>query len=209
LEAAALKFTYQPDPGGQCPRVVSVADSLRLNDAMIFTETRLPGAYIIALEPRKDERGFFARSFCRNEFEQRGLNSYVAQSNISFNFKRGILRGMHYQIAPHSEAKLVTCVAGSIYDVLIDLRKDSPTYCQWLAIELSARDRSMLYVPEGFAHGFQTLEDDTTVFYQMFNFYEPAASRGVRWDDPAFAIQWPAAPQFMSPRDSVFPDFER
>ena len=175
---------------------------------MIFTEAKLPGAYIIELEPLKDERGFFARAFCRDEFEQYGLNSSVAQCNISFNRKKGTLRGMHYQVAPHSEAKLVTCVAGSMYDVIIDLRADSATYRQWLAIELSARERNMLYIPEGFAHGFQTLEGDTLVFYQMFQFYEPAASRGVRWDDPAFAIKWPEGPRTLSERDKNYPDFE-
>ncbi|MPZ78386.1 MAG: dTDP-4-dehydrorhamnose 3,5-epimerase [Deltaproteobacteria bacterium] len=174
---------------------------------MIFTETKLPGAYIIELERLADERGFFARAFCRDEFEQHGLNSSVAQCNISFNRKKGTLRGMHYQVAPHSEAKLVTCVAGSVYDVIIDLRTDSATYSQWLAVELSAHQRSMLYIPEGFAHGFQTLEDDTEVFYQMFQFYQPAAGRGVRWDDPAFAIRWPDGPRILSDRDRSYPDF--
>jgi dTDP-4-dehydrorhamnose 3,5-epimerase len=174
---------------------------------MIFTKAKLLGAYIIEIESLNDERGFFARAFCRDEFEQHGLNSSVAQCNISFNRNKGTLRGMHYQVAPHSEAKLVTCVAGSIYDVIIDLRADSATYCQWLAVELSARERSMLYIPEGFAHGFQTLEDDTEVFYQMFQFYEPSAGRGVRWDDPAFGIRWPEGPRTLSERDKNYPDF--
>jgi dTDP-4-dehydrorhamnose 3,5-epimerase len=174
---------------------------------MLFTETRLSGAYIIELERVNDERGFFARAFCRQQFEQHGLNSSVAQCNISFNRKKGTLRGMHYQVAPYSEAKLVTCVAGSIYDVIIDLRAESATYRQWLAVELSASARSMLYIPEGFAHGFQTLEDNTEVFYQMFQFYEPAAGRGVRWDDPAFGIKWPEGPRTLSERDKSYPDF--
>jgi dTDP-4-dehydrorhamnose 3,5-epimerase len=176
---------------------------------MIFAETKLPGAFIIDLEPWKDERGFFARAFCRSEFEQHGLKSCVAQCNISFNNKKGTLRGMHYQVAPHSEAKLVSCIAGAIYDVVIDLRGNSPTYRQWFAMELLARDRRMLYIPEDCAHGFQTLEDNTTVFYQMFQFYEPAAGRGVRWDDPTFAIEWPEGPRVISERDNHYPDFEQ
>jgi dTDP-4-dehydrorhamnose 3,5-epimerase len=174
---------------------------------MIFTETKLPGAYIIQLERLDDERGFFARAFCRDEFEQHGLDSLVAQCNLSFNRNKGTLRGMHYQAAPHSEAKLISCVTGSIYDVIIDLRSESATYGQWLAVELSAHERSMLYIPEGFAHGFQTLQDDTEVFYQMFQFYEPAAGRGIRWDDPAFDIQWPDGPRILSARDRSYPDF--
>jgi dTDP-4-dehydrorhamnose 3,5-epimerase len=175
---------------------------------VIFNETKLKGAYIIEVEPFEDERGSFARTFCREEFERRGLNSFVAQCNISQNRKKGTLRGMHYQIAPHAEAKLVTCLAGSIYDVIIDLRADSATYREWLAVELSGNGRrSMLYVPEGFAHGFQTLEDDTEVFYQMSAFYEPGSARGIRWDDPAFAIRWPNAPRILSNRDKSYSNF--
>jgi dTDP-4-dehydrorhamnose 3,5-epimerase len=174
---------------------------------MIFTETKLTGAYVIKLERLDDERGFFARAFCRDEFEQHGLDSLVAQCNLSSNRNRGTLRGMHYQAAPHSEAKLITCVAGSIYDVIIDLRSDSATYSQWLAVELSAHERNMLYIPKGFAHGFQTLQDDTEVFYQMFQFYEPAAGRGIRWDDPAFDIRWPDTPRNLSNRDRTYPNF--
>lgn len=175
---------------------------------MIFNETKLKGAYIIEVEPFEDERGSFARTFCREEFETHGLNSFVAQCNISHNRKKGTLRGMHYQIAPHAEAKLVTCVAGSIYDVIIDLRPDSITYCHWLAVELSARGRrSLIYIPEGFAHGFQTLQDDTEVFYQMSHSYVSKAARGVRWDDPAFAIDWPDGPRTLSDRDNNYPDF--
>ena len=175
---------------------------------MIFNETKLKGSYIIEVEPFEDERGSFARTFCREEFETHGLNSFVAQCNISHNRKRGTLRGMHYQIAPYAEAKLVTCLAGSIYDVIIDLRPDSITYCHWLAVELSARRRrSLIYIPEGFAHGFQTLEDDTEVFYQMSHSYVSKAARGVRWDDPAFAIDWPDGPRTLSDRDNNYPNF--
>jgi len=176
---------------------------------VIFNETKLKGAYIIEVEPLEDDRGFFARMFCRKEFEKHGLNFLVAQCNISQNRKKGTLRGMHYQVAPHAEAKLVTCLAGSIYDVIIDLRADSATYRQWLAVELSGNGRhSMLYVPEGFAHGFQTLEDDSEVFYQMSEFYSPPSGRGVRWDDPAFAVRWPEGPRILSERDKTYPDFD-
>ena len=175
---------------------------------MIFNETKLKGAYIIELEPLEDDRGFFARMFCREEFEKHGLNSLVAQCNISQNRKKGTLRGMHYQVAPHAEAKLVTCLAGSIYDVILDLRADSITYCQWVAVELSARPRrSLIYIPEGFAHGFQTLEDYTEIFYQMSHAHVPEAARGVRWNDPAFAIDWPDGPRTLSERDNNYPDF--
>ncbi|HJZ13556.1 MAG TPA: dTDP-4-dehydrorhamnose 3,5-epimerase [Acidobacteriota bacterium] len=177
---------------------------------MIFKETRLKGVYIIEVERLQDERGFFVRTFCREEFEKHGLNIRVVQCNVSYNRKKGTLRGMHYQLAPYSEAKLVTCVAGSIYDVVSDLRPESPTYCKWLAIELSAcPPRSMLYIPENFAHGFQTLADDTEVFYQMSESYHPDSARGLRWDDPAFDIAWPAGNRIVSQRDQSFPDFVR
>lgn len=171
---------------------------------MIFEETKLKGAYVINIEPIEDERGFFARSFCQKEFEQLGLNPCVAQCNISFNKKKGTLRGMHYQAAPHEEAKLVSCVKGSIYDVIIDLRPGSITYCQWVSVELSAENHKMLYIPEGFAHGFQTLEDNTEVFYQMSEFYHPESARGVRWNDPAFGIEWPSAELIISEKDSTY-----
>jgi len=174
---------------------------------MVFTQTKLSGAYIIDIDPMEDERGFFARTFCREEFAEHGLSLNVAQCNLSHNLKKGTLRGMHYQVAPWQEAKLVSCVAGSIYDVVLDLRKDSPTYCQWIAVELSARSHRMLYVPEKFAHGFQTLEDHSDVFYQISEFYTPQAARGVRWDDPAFAVQWPDGPRIISERDRKYPDF--
>jgi len=174
---------------------------------MIFKETKLKGAYIIELEPLEDERGFFARSFCQKEFEEHGLNPRIVQCNISYNKKKGTLRGMHYQITPYQEAKLVCCTKGAIYDVIIDLRKDSPTLKQWIAVELTAENRRMLYVPEGFAHGFQTLKDDTVVFYQMSEFYHPECARGVRWDDSVFGIIWPIAPGIISERDRVYPSF--
>lgn len=174
---------------------------------MRFTETQIQGAYIIDPERIEDERGFFARSWDRHEFETRGLNSSLAQCNISYNTRRGTLRGMHYQADPHQETKLVRCTAGAIYDVIIDLRPSSPTLRQWLAIELSAANRRMLYIPPGCAHGFQTLEDHSEVFYQMAEFYAPSYARGVRWNDPAFEIVWPEAPQMIADRDQAYPDF--
>ena len=174
---------------------------------MILIETKLQGAYIIEPEPIEDERGFFARTFCVREFEAHGLNPHVAQCNISYNPKRGTLRGMHYQAAPHAEAKLVRCIRGAIYDVIIDLRPESPTFKEWVAVELTANNRRMLYVPEGFAHGFQTLGDDSEVFYQMSEYYHSECARGVRWNDPAFGIVWPEAVPVMSDRDKGFSDY--
>ena len=155
----------------------------------------------------EDDRGFFARTFCRREFEARGLNPQVVQCNVSFNKRKGSLRGMHFQASPHSEAKLVRCTAGSIYDVIIDLRASSSAFRKHFGVELSARNRKMLYVPEEFAHGFQTLEDDTEVFYQMSQYYSPEHSRGVRWDDPAFGISWPPGERIIIERDRTYPDF--
>lgn len=179
---------------------------------MIFHEASLKGAYLIEVEALEDERGFFARSFCQKEFERLGLNPHVAQCNISYNKKKGTLRGMHYQVAPREEAKVVACISGAIYDVIIDLRADSPTYCQWMSVELTAYGSGspalkMLYLPEGFAHGFQTLENDTKIFYQMSEFYAPECALGVRWNDPAFGIQWPADERIISERDQKYPDF--
>lgn len=177
---------------------------------MIFKETKLLGVYIIDYEPIEDDRGFFARTFCRKEFEEHGLNPCIVQCNISYNRSAGTLRGMHYQLAPFSEAKLVSCLSGSICDVIIDLRRESPTYSEWLAVELRAeRPRRMLYIPENFAHGFQTLTDDTEVFYQMSESYHPESASGIRWDDPAFKITWPPAQRIISPKDQSFPDFVR
>lgn len=174
---------------------------------VIFTETSLQGAYIVELDPAEDERGFFARSWCENEFRAAGLAPRLCQCNISFNRRKGTLRGMHYQDDPFPEAKLVRCTMGSIYDVIIDLRRDSSTFCQWLSVELAAANRRMIYVPAGFAHGFQTLEDNSEVFYQMSEFYHPERARGVRWDDPAFGIRWPDDQRTISAADMSYPDF--
>jgi dTDP-4-dehydrorhamnose 3,5-epimerase len=174
---------------------------------LIFTETELSGAFIIDVERLEDERGFFARTWCEREFEARGINARLAQCNVSFNKKKGTLRGMHYQVAPHEEAKLVRCTMGAIFDVIVDLRRESPTFKKWVAVELNERNRRMLYVPEGFAQGFQTLEDDTEVFYQMSEFYAPEHARGLRWNDPAFQIRWPEAETVISPRDQQYADF--
>jgi dTDP-4-dehydrorhamnose 3,5-epimerase len=174
---------------------------------MRFTELELKGAFIIEPERLEDERGFFARIFCQKEFEAHGLNPRFVQCNISFNEKEGILRGMHYQVAPHEEAKLVRCTQGVIYDVIIDLRPDSPTFKQWIAVELTAENCRMLYIPEGLAHGFQTLEDNTEIFYQMSEFYHPECAKGVRWDDPVFGIVWPLPVTNISERDRIYPSF--
>lgn len=174
---------------------------------MIFTETKLSGAYVIELEPLADSRGFFARTFCRKEFEAHGIDTHVEQCDISFNKRRGTLRGMHYQVAPFAEPKLVRCTAGSIYDVIIDLRSSSPTFKQHFAVELSAEDRKMLFIPVGFAHGFQTLCDNVEVFYQMGQAFSAEHARGVRWNDPAFGIQWPEDERIIIERDRNYPDF--
>jgi dTDP-4-dehydrorhamnose 3,5-epimerase len=174
---------------------------------MIFIETKLKGAFIIEPELVEDERGFFARTFDQKEFEAHGLNPRVMQCNSSFNKKKGTLRGMHYQIAPYQEAKLVCCTKGAIHDVIIDLRKASPTIKQWIAVELTAENRRMLYIPEGFAHGFQTLDDNTEIFYQISEFYHPESAKGVRWNDPAFGIVWPDDIRVISDRDRQYPDF--
>jgi len=175
---------------------------------VIFVETKLKDAHIIEIEKLEDARGFFARSWCRNEFDEHGLVSTLVQANISWNKKRGTLRGMHYQVPPYEEVKLVRCSRGSIYDVIIDLRKDSPTYKQWLGVELTADDYKLLYVPGGFAHGFQTLEDDAEVVYQVSQFYTPGAEAGLRWDNPAFNINWPLEVQVISDKDRNWPDYQ-
>jgi dTDP-4-dehydrorhamnose 3,5-epimerase len=169
--------------------------------------TDLPGAKVVELETIEDERGFFARSYCAREFEAEGLEHCVAQCNVSYNRRRGTLRGMHFQRTPHAEAKLVRCTRGAIYDVIIDLRPESATFRRWVAAELTADNRLALYVPRGFAHGFQTLTDDSEVFYQMSEFYVPDAASGVRWNDPAFAVAWPIANPILSPRDASYADF--
>jgi dTDP-4-dehydrorhamnose 3,5-epimerase len=171
---------------------------------MKFIETPLAGAYIIEPDLISDNRGFFARTYCHDEFKAHGLESSLAQCNISFNKKKGTLRGMHFQIAPHEEAKLVRCTIGAIYDAIIDLRPKSTTFKKWFAVELTQDNRKMLYIPKGFAHGFQTLQDDSEVFYQMSDFYHPDSARGVRWNDPAFNIKWPLADLIMSERDQQY-----
>ncbi|MCQ6563573.1 dTDP-4-dehydrorhamnose 3,5-epimerase [Paenibacillus mendelii] len=174
---------------------------------MIFAEAALQGVYTIDLQPIDDDRGFFARTFCKKEFEAYGLHTDLVQCNLSNNRKSGTVRGMHYQLAPYEEVKLVQCVRGAIYDVVIDLRPSSATYLQWNAFELNEFNRRMLYIPEGFAHGFQTLQDETEVFYQMGNYYYPEASRGIRWNDPQFGIEWPLACEVISDKDQSYPEF--
>jgi dTDP-4-dehydrorhamnose 3,5-epimerase len=174
---------------------------------MIFHETKISGAYEILPEVFTDERGFFARSWCSKEFASHGLNSQLAQCNISASSRKGTLRGMHFQAAPFSEAKLVRCTRGSIYDVVLDLRPQSPTFKRWAAAVLTAEKHNMLYIPEGCGHGFLTLEDDIEIFYQMSEFYNPEAGRGVRWNDPAFQIAWPGKVEVISERDRTYPDF--
>jgi dTDP-4-dehydrorhamnose 3,5-epimerase len=175
---------------------------------MTFHELDLAGAFLVEPERHEDGRGFFARTWCRREFEARGLDPRLAQCSVSFNARSGTLRGMHYQAAPHAEAKLVRCTRGAVYDVIVDLRPDSPTFTRWASVELTEDNHRTLYVPEGFAHGFQTLADRTEVFYQMSEPFEPASARGVRWDDPAFGIVWPPAePRVISDKDRNLPDF--
>lgn len=171
---------------------------------MIFRETKLGGAFIMELEKFEDDRGFFAQSWSSKELAEHGLEEPLAESAISFNKRKGTLRGMHYQASPHSQGKIVRCTMGSIYDVVIDLRASSSTFKQWFGVELTAGNRLMLYVPKGFAHGFQTVEDETEVFYQMSDIYAPGSVRGVRWNDPAFNIEWPRPVTRMSERDKRF-----
>ena len=174
---------------------------------MQFLETRLNGVFEVHIEPHTDGRGFFARSWCQREFESHGLNPKLTQCNISFNARKGTLRGMHFQEAPQPEAKLVRCTRGAIFDVAIDLQPESASFKNWVGVVLTDENRSMLYVPEGFAHGFLTLEDNTEVFYQMSEFYAPDYSRGVRWNDPSFGIVWPDEIRVISERDGSYPDF--
>jgi dTDP-4-dehydrorhamnose 3,5-epimerase len=175
---------------------------------MLFYETTLPGVFEVHLDPHLDDRGFFARSWCQKEFEDHGLNPQLEQCNISFNTRKGTLRGMHFQAPPHAEAKVVRCTRGAIYDVVVDLRPSSPAYRNWIAVFLTATNRHMVYVPEGCGHGFLTLEDETEVFYQMSSFYDSESARGVRWDDPAFQIIWPEKVEVISDRDRTYPNFE-
>jgi dTDP-4-dehydrorhamnose 3,5-epimerase len=175
---------------------------------MIFTAIGIDGAFLIDVEKFEDERGFFARSFCQREFEEHGLDPVVAQCNMSWNKVKGTLRGMHSQGPIHEEAKLVRCTHGSVYDVLLDLRPKSPTYLRHVGTVLSADTHRMFYIPKGVYHGFLTLEDDTEVFYQMSEFYTPQEGRGVRWDDPAFGIEWPGEVVVISERDRTYPDYD-
>jgi dTDP-4-dehydrorhamnose 3,5-epimerase len=174
---------------------------------VIFRETKIRGAFAIELERHVDERGTFARVWCARELEDHGLRSRLAQCSLSTNVRKGTLRGMHYSVPPHAEAKVVRCVRGAVYDVLLDLRAGSATYLTWIAETLTADNGLALYIPEGIAHGFQTLEDGSDVLYQMSEFYDPACARAVRWDDPAFGIEWPRAERVMSERDRTYPSF--
>lgn len=174
---------------------------------MIFTETALKGAFVIEPEPMNDDRGFFARVWCQQEFEAQGLKVTWVQSSISVNSRKGTLRGMHYQVAPHVEAKLVRCTRGAIYDVIVDLRPTSPTYCRHVGVTLSDANYRMLYIPDQFAHGFLTLEDMSEVSYHMSEFYAPASAHGFRWNDPTFGVQWPDAIMIMSEKDQNWPLF--
>jgi dTDP-4-dehydrorhamnose 3,5-epimerase len=171
---------------------------------MIFNETSLKGAYIIELEPISDERGFFARTWCKEDFKKYGINMDIKQSNLSYNRKAGTLRGMHYQSTPYEEAKLVRVTRGAIYDVIIDLRVESPTYKEWTSVIMTAQKYNMLYIPEGFAHGFQTLEDDTEVLYQMGEYYHEESAKGIRWNDSAFNIVWKIENPIISSKDQSY-----
>jgi dTDP-4-dehydrorhamnose 3,5-epimerase len=174
---------------------------------MIFARTKIPGSWIIELEKFEDERGFFARAWCKNEFEARGLSQEWVQANLALSKKKGTLRGLHYQVAPYEEVKLMRCINGAIFDVIIDLRPDSPTYKQWLGVELTAINHRMLYIPENCAHGYQALTENAEVFYQVSQFYAPEAERGVRYDDPTFGVEWPLKVQMISDKDRSWPDY--
>jgi len=176
---------------------------------VILSEIALKGAYLLELEPAADKRGSFARVFCRDRFSEHGLANEFVQNSISENLRRGTLRGMHYQVEPAAEVKLVQCVRGVLFDVIIDLRPASATYCQWYGVELSATNRRLLYVPKGFAHGFQTLADDTAVYYMISEAYAPEYARGVRWNDPAFGIKWPLSELIIAEKDRLLPDYKQ
>jgi dTDP-4-dehydrorhamnose 3,5-epimerase len=178
------------------------------NVPMIFTETKLRGAYVIEPQTLNDERGFFARTWSGEEFSAKGLNANLVQCNTSNNKLKGTVRGMHFQSPPHEEAKLIRCTAGALYDVIVDLRPDSPTWGQWFGIELTRQNLRMIYVPEGFAHGYQTLADDTDVFYQVSAYYHQESASGVRWDDPTIAIDWPLQISVISERDRKLPSVD-
>jgi dTDP-4-dehydrorhamnose 3,5-epimerase len=173
-----------------------------------FIETDLPGVWQIAVERREDERGYFARAFCRREFAARGFGTDYVQANVSFNVRRGTLRGLHLQLPPHAETKLVRCIRGAVFDVAVDVRPDSPRSTRWTGVELSAENGRMLLIPAGFAHGYLTLTDDTEVFYHVTEEYHPESETGLRWDDPTAAIRWPFAPTILSARDRALPDMD-
>ena len=175
---------------------------------MLFRETPLAGATVLEPQPSRDERGYFARVWCAEELAERGMQSAWVQSSVSFNEKTLTLRGLHYQVEPHTEVKLVRCTSGAVFDVIVDLREDSDTFRQWFSIELTAENNLVLYVPAGLAHGFLTLQDRSVLEYHMSEFHHPDAARGARWDDPAFGIDWPSAPAVMSDRDRTWADFE-
>lgn len=175
---------------------------------MKFHRTVIPDVFEIQIEPVPDERGVFARTWCQNEFGSHGLNPKLVQCSLSFNSRKGTLRGMHYQVLPFAETKLIRVTSGAVHDVVLDLRPQSPTFKKWVAVDLTARDRNMVYVPEGCAHGFLTLEDNSEVFYQMSEVYNAESARGVRWDDPAFQIKWPGKVEVISERDRNYPDFK-
>lgn len=174
---------------------------------MIWRETELAGAFVVESEPIEDERGWFARIYDEGELEQNGLATRFAQGSLAYNKERGTLRGMHYQADPHAEAKLVRCISGAVHDVIVDLRPASPTFKRWVAVELTAASGRMLYVPEGLAHGYLTLENESETLYLISAPYAPEAARGVRWDDPAFGIAWPDEPRVLSEKDKAWPDF--
>ena len=174
---------------------------------MKFTETPIAGLWVIELEPIADDRGFFARTFCEDDFRARGLESHVAQCSIAFSARAGTLRGMHYQREPYAEVKLIRCTRGAVYDAVVDLRPGSATFRHWFAVELTAENRRMLYVPKGLAHGYQTLEDETEITYQMSTPYHPEAAAGVRWNDPAFGVTWPREVTVISDRDATYRDY--
>jgi dTDP-4-dehydrorhamnose 3,5-epimerase len=175
---------------------------------MKIVPTALAGVMVVEVEPQRDARGLFARSFDADLFQEQGMAANYPQCNISWNAKRGTLRGMHYQAQPKGEPKLIRCTRGRVFDVALDLRPQSPTYCRWVAVELDAESRNAIYIPEGCAHGFQTLSDDCELLYQMGETYVPELARGVRWNDPAFAIEWPLPPVALSERDANYPDFQ-
>ena len=206
LTSARVAVGIAPNVAGEAYILLSLCSHSDINP-MTFLETKISGVFEIRLELVHDERGFFTRSWCQKEFASHGLNSRLVQCNISGSLRKGTLRGMHYQGAPYAETKIIRCTRGSIFDVAIDLRPDSPTYKGWTAAILTAGNHHMLCIPEGCAHGFLTLEDDCEVFYQMSEFYHPETARGVRWNDPAFGIAWPGKAEVISARDASYPDF--